>query len=57
VLLPGNNHPLIRKALQKRGNWTESSEEEVMSAHFIWSPLNMPTRVTLVCKIGLPRFG
>jgi len=27
VLLPGNNHQLIRRALQKRGNWSEVPEE------------------------------
>jgi len=48
VLLPGNNHQLIRHALQKRGCWSEVPEDEALQAHFIWTPLNMPARVTFI---------
>lgn len=48
MLLKGNNHQLIRKVLTQRGNWHEATEDELDSVQLVWSPLNLPARVSSV---------
>ncbi len=45
VLLPGNHHQHIKRALQKRKNWVEVTDSQINDAHFIWSPLNISPQV------------
>lgn len=47
IVFPGNNSILIKESLDKRGSWSEASEEEAkdLIAHFIWKPTTLSVRV------------
>jgi hypothetical protein len=43
VLFTGNNSAVIGEALAKRKVWSAIDKEKILSADFVWKPLNYAT--------------